>query len=59
MLRCIVEIDNVYLQAWADAGAFVMATGHSYWIMTDMGQLWLKIAEEEFTPLPFFAPISW
>jgi len=47
MFNCIVEIENDYLQAWADAGAFVMATGGDYWIMTEFGQLWLKIRENE------------
>ena len=47
IFNCIVEIENDYLQAWADAGAFVMSTGDDYWIMTDMGQLWFKIRENE------------
>lgn len=47
LFNCIVEIENDYLQAWADAGAYVMCTGEDYWIMTDMGQLWFKIRENE------------
>lgn len=47
MCNVIVEIDNPYLQAWADAGAYVMVTGvNGYWIMTSIGQLWLKINED-------------
>lgn len=47
MCNCIVEIDNSYLQAFADAGAYVMATGKDgFWIMTGIGQLWLKIRED-------------
>lgn len=45
MCNIITEIDNPYLQAWADAGAYVMI--HSgFWIMTDMGWLWFKITED-------------
>lgn len=47
MFNCIVEIENDYLQAWADAGALVIPTGKDYWIMTDVGQLWMKIRENE------------
>lgn len=47
MCNLITKIDNVYLQAWADAGAFVMSTGKDFWIMTDMGQLWFKILEDK------------
>ena len=47
MCNCIVEIDNPYLQAFADAGAYVMATRQDgFWIMTSIGQLWLKIQED-------------
>lgn len=47
MCNCIVEIDNPYLQAWADAGAYVMSTGkEGFWIMTNIGQLWIKIQED-------------
>lgn len=47
MFNCIVKIENPYLQAWADAGAFVMYNGRNdYWIMTALGQLWFKIEEE-------------
>lgn len=47
MFNCIVEIDNPYLQAFADAGAYVMVTGKDgFWIMTEIGQLWLKIRED-------------
>ena len=46
MFNCIVEIDNTYLQVWADAGALVMSTGGSFWIMTNYGQLWFKIQED-------------
>lgn len=47
MCNVIVEIDNPYLQAWADAGAYVMCTGNDgFWIMTNMGQLWFKIHED-------------
>ena len=47
MFNSIVKIDNPYLQAWADAGAFVMYNGdNDFWVMTGMGQLWLKIQED-------------
>jgi len=46
MCNVIVEIDNPYLQAWADAGAYVLSTGKDFWILTDMGQLWFKIHED-------------
>jgi ribosomal protein S18 acetylase RimI-like enzyme len=46
MFNCIVEIDNPYLQAWADAGAYVMSTGGDFWLMTGIGQLWFKIQED-------------
>jgi len=47
MCNVIVEIDNPYLQAWSDAGAYVMSHGGDYWIMTDIGQLWFKILEDK------------
>ena len=47
MFNAIVEIDNPFLQAFADAGGIVMATGKSgFWIMTGIGQLWMKIQED-------------
>jgi len=47
MFNCIIKIDNPYLQAWADAGAYVMYTGGvDFWVMTSIGQLWLKIQED-------------
>ena len=47
MFNAIVEIDNPYLQAFADAGAIVMATGKDgFWILTGIGQLWMKIQED-------------
>lgn len=47
MCNAIVEIDNPFLQAFADAGAIVMATGKDgFWIMTGIGQLWMKIRED-------------
>ena len=46
MCNAIVEIDNPYLQAWADTGAIVMLTGGDFWILTGLGQLLLKIHDE-------------
>lgn len=47
MFNAIVQIDNPYLQAFADAGAYVMVTGKDgFWVMTGIGQLWLKIRED-------------
>jgi len=46
MFNIITEIDNDYLQAWVDAGAYVMFTGkEDFWIMTNFGQLLFRIRE--------------
>ena len=47
MFNCIETIDNPYLQAWVDAGAYVMSSGKTdYWIMTNSVQLLFKIHED-------------
>jgi ribosomal protein S18 acetylase RimI-like enzyme len=46
IFNVITEIDNAYLQAWADAGAYVMLSGGDYWIMTNHVQLLFKIQED-------------
>lgn len=47
MCNAIVEIDNPFLQKLADAGAIVMSSGSKgFWVLTGVGQLWLKIHEE-------------
>jgi len=46
MCNIIYEIDNTFLQALADAGAYVMLTGRDFWVLTGIGQLWLKIHDE-------------
>lgn len=47
MCNIVTKIDNDYLQAWADAGAYVMAMGGGWWIMLNDGQLWFKIHEDK------------
>ena len=44
---CITTIDNSYLQAWVDAGAYVMYSGNQdYWIATNHVQLLFRIQED-------------
>lgn len=43
----ITKIDNAFLQAWIDAGAWVVYSGkEDYWIMTNHTHLLFKIHEE-------------
>jgi ribosomal protein S18 acetylase RimI-like enzyme len=47
MFNIITKIDNPYLQAWADAGAYVMYTGsEDFWVMTNHVQFLFKIQED-------------
>jgi len=47
MFNLITKIDNPYLQAWADAGAYVMLTGdEDFWVMTNHVQFLFKIQED-------------
>jgi len=47
IFNCIKTIENDYLQAWIDAGAYVMFSGkEDYWIMTNHVQLLFKIQED-------------
>jgi len=47
MCNIVTKIDNDYLQAWADAGAYVMSMKGDWWIMMNDGQIWLKIQEDK------------
>lgn len=46
MFNVITKIDNAYLQAWADKGAYVMLSDKHFWIMTNHVQLLFEIKED-------------
>lgn len=46
MHHTIKTIENDFLQAVADTGAFLTVTGNDYWMMTNIGHIWFKIEDE-------------